>query len=871
MKLHRIRLENFRGIEKAEVDFADTVTVVHGPNEVGKSSIPLAFRLLREVKAGSSRSEIKDVRPNDRDADPTVEIELTTGPYHLKYSKTWATGKRGSTLLTVLAPAPESIVGDAAHDRATEIFAETVDAQLWAALELVQGESFDQPTLANVEPLQAALTAQDSGDVEQVAGSLMEQIEAEYARWFTATGKPTGEFAKIGEQAKSAQERAEAAKAELSGAEKLVKRQEALASEVQALAAEQVAAELELIRCREAAKSIDSVRRDHGDAKLFLTEARAAVKDAANAEKQRRELISKFDEATNAENTASAELARCQERLAEASTRTEDEAAFKSLEDELKAARVSATAAANAVAAATDQRELQQLRARLEKAENAMARHRKAAAEIADNPVDAQLLAQLDEAQLKLATAEAAIAVGAARVRVESLGDLSVSSAPLLPEGKDVEVTQVTTVQVESVVKVVITPDDGATERAKKAEESAAELDSLLAKAGVADLSGARAAATQRQQSVQELANAVSDRDEALGSVEITSLQGNVDALVDRLAKFGQTDGLADLNSARERQDEANLKVEELADAVSKSAQDRKRLDARRTELRVESSSADSTLAAATETRDRAQKELAAAREAASDERVAEGLVSALAAEKAAESETTALAGRLEELGAKSLEGRLENAEAALKAATSATEEVRMSLAAVEGQIDFLGDKGLEDLANDAEAEANQLSVKSSRMLAKANAAKTLRNTFAKHADLARKRYVAPFQREISQLAAMVFGHGTTVEVSEDLQIVSRTLDGVTVGFSSLSGGAREQLSIISRMATARLVADDDGVPVILDDALGFADPTRRNQMVAMLGQVAANSGVQLIVLTCDQTRFATLAGATRVRLQEQI
>jgi uncharacterized protein YhaN len=49
-------------------------------------------------------------------------------------------------------------------------------------------------------------------------------------------------------------------------------------------------------------------------------------------------------------------------------------------------------------------------------------------------------------------------------------------------------------------------------------------------------------------------------------------------------------------------------------------------------------------------------------------------------------------------------------------------------------------------------------------------------------------------------------------------------LAGRTVAYESLSGGAKEQLGIVARLASAALVAKEDGVPVVIDDALGFTD-----------------------------------------------
>jgi uncharacterized protein YhaN len=101
------------------------------------------------------------------------------------------------------------------------------------------------------------------------------------------------------------------------------------------------------------------------------------------------------------------------------------------------------------------------------------------------------------------------------------------------------------------------------------------------------------------------------------------------------------------------------------------------------------------------------------------------------------------------------------------------------------------------------------------------------------------------------------------VELNDELQIASRTLGGRTVPFESLSGGAKEQLGVIARLACALTVADDGGVPVVFDDTLGNTDPTRIETMGALL--TLAGRRCQVIVLTCVPERFRHVGGATLV------
>ena len=57
MKVHRIRLRDYKGVDDVEVEFAlDGVTIIEGPNEVGKTSLAEALTLVLEQLDSSSRA-----------------------------------------------------------------------------------------------------------------------------------------------------------------------------------------------------------------------------------------------------------------------------------------------------------------------------------------------------------------------------------------------------------------------------------------------------------------------------------------------------------------------------------------------------------------------------------------------------------------------------------------------------------------------------------------------------------------------------------------------------------------------------------------------------------------------------------------------
>jgi uncharacterized protein YhaN len=98
-----------------------------------------------------------------------------------------------------------------------------------------------------------------------------------------------------------------------------------------------------------------------------------------------------------------------------------------------------------------------------------------------------------------------------------------------------------------------------------------------------------------------------------------------------------------------------------------------------------------------------------------------------------------------------------------------------------------------------------------------------------------------------------------------DLTIAERTLYGRTVPFESLSKGAQEQIGIITRLACAMIVSKDGGVPIIIDDALGYTDSKRLEAMGAVLA--LAGRECQVIILTCMPDRYRYVGGAKVIRI----
>ena len=126
--------------------------------------------------------------------------------------------------------------------------------------------------------------------------------------------------------------------------------------------------------------------------------------------------------------------------------------------------------------------------------------------------------------------------------------------------------------------------------------------------------------------------------------------------------------------------------------------------------------------------------------------------------------------------------------------------------------------------------------------------------------------YVAPLKDRVERLGRLVFDESFLVEIDENLQMTARTSGGIRVPFDSLSGGTKEQLSLIFRLACSMIVADEGGMPLIMDDALGYTDPERLRLMGAVLAKAAKEC--QIVIFTCVPDRYGNIGDATIVSLE---
>ena len=874
MKLHRLVLTNYRGVAHREIEFPDHgVVVVYGANEIGKSSMIEALDLLLESRDRSTKKEVKQVKPTNSDVGSEVTAEISSGPYRFVYHKRFH--KKCETALTVLAPRREQLTGDEAHERVTAMLAETVDNDLWHAQRVLQAASIAAVDLSGCDALSRALdVAAARSDTEAALSGaeplLIERIDVEYGRYFTGTGRATGEWA----AAISGLEDAEAAVRDCAAAvaevDERVRRHAVLTQQVAELSHLRLAAGPRLAVARSAADKIEELTRQAREATLVAAAAAATSTAAAAAHGARLRLLTEIE--TRAATIAQAQ-AEAQEAVnAGAATTAEAEAADAAVEEGIRVLTVTqrrVECARRTVDRLADRDEAARLKTRLAKIDAITDECERVGAELAGMAITEELLQQIESAAAAVDRTGDQLESNSAAVEFTAAADIELvvgGQRVSLSAGQTWSITASgpTEVEVAGVLTARIAPGETALDVQAKYAAAQHELAAALCAADAVDLAAARGA-VQRRRELQGNRDQLSATLAGLcGDDDIAQVRSRLAEL--SAAQLAEPDLLAmDVTGAR-----AELDAAEANQAAAAAECEARRQLAAAAGCRLAETSTRATVllnkaAAQRVELDAAGDRLAQERAAVSDEDLAAAADAGLRSAQAAEQQAADLAAELAAAAPDAVAAELADATEADESLNDDYEAAARALREVNIELAVFGSEGRQGKLDAAEIDRERAVSQHARVGGRARAARLLRSVMARHRDTTRLGYVEPYRTELQRLGRPVFGPSFEVDIDSDLRIRSRTLQGTTVPYESLSGGAKEQLGILARLAGAALVAKEDSVPVVIDDALGFTDPDR----LARMGEVfdAVGTQGQVIVLTCSPDRYDRVKGAHRIDL----
>ncbi len=324
-----------------------------------------------------------------------------------------------------------------------------------------------------------------------------------------------------------------------------------------------------------------------------------------------------------------------------------------------------------------------------------------------------------------------------------------------------------------------------------------------------------------------------------------------VDALaaeVARLAPAPDADDAADPATAQTCAETA-AQAETLADAAASEA--RVRAEAAR-ESAITARHAHETLAAR---RTEAVAALAALADAAT-------LDQALAAAETAHGQAAAQHATLAD-GAPDLEAArvaLNRARSVADAATAEIHDLTVAIAGLNATVGTLSGEGVEEDLADVTLRLGAARATEAALRHEVEVLRALISALEAAQSAARDRYFAPVLAELRPMLRLLWPDAELRFDGDNLLPEALVRDGRDEAIGTLSGGTREQIALLVRLAFARLLAKSGRhAPVILDDALVYTDDERIESMFNALHAQAGD--LQIIVLSCRNRAMRQLGG----------
>ena len=877
MKYKRLRITNYRGVDSSEIDFESRgLTLVQGPNEAGKTSLSEAIGILFEHPDNASNKHVKAIRPVHRDAGPEIELEAETGPYKFTYFKRFH--KKPETKLMISTPTPENHTGREAHDRAKEILDETLDIGLWNALMIRQGDAIAQPNLANQQSLSAALDKAAGGlPTDQAEEGLFEKATEEYRRFYSEkTGKENKTLKESTEQQDQAKSNVDALENKLLILDQDIESAARLQTELPNLEKREAETKKELDAQATLLREIEKLESQVSEAQLKLESAIKTEKMAARDVKERNELVKSIEDSdgeyqTLIKSTADsvADFERAEKEFGSSET------AFQQADQERKRADSLVVIRRADFDYYNDRLFLDQLGERKQRIDAA----RKAAA-IAEQivekaTIDQTILDEVVRAERDLLTANAKLETAAPGVTLRGLAQCEIEidgekTKIEKDESRELSVADRMTIAIEGQLGIEIAAGSSTDELTREVEDARQAVDAACRLAGVDSPDLARCALDERREAERQI--------EEKDRIEEENLRDlSYDELADKLLRLGQTvphylgkrasEPLIadDLGTARtawevaeEAQEQAQEKWNSAQEAVNVARNIRDELNKANESERVQLRSQEKNL-------EQQRSRLVAARNSVADELLETAAHQAEQAVSSQDEKVKEIESSLSAKNPEKIKALTETAKDTLETIRDRRNAAQTELTEVQTRLRIHGEEGLHEKLQAAKTKSGSIESTNRSLFRRAAAAKLLYEIICQERDKARQAYVAPLKDRVERLGRLVFDETFQVEIDENLQITARTSGGVTVPFESLSGGTKEQLSLMFRLACSMIVAEEGGMPLIMDDALGYTDPERLRLMGAVLAKAAKEC--QIVIFTCVPDRYGNIGSAAVVSL----
>lgn len=865
MKLHRIHVENFKAIDERTLELPDCgVVIATGRNEIGKTSMVEALDLLLDTstKASSKSRKVRIAQPYGTSLQVVVEAEMTIGDHRFVHRKCFLKDKESSLKFLAGPRAGQTITGDEAVEMMETLLSGT-DMTLWNALRLMQASGLSPLRLDSSQALTAALEqAGGQQPDEGSGGGLMDRARAEYDKYFTPGGSERrnvfadrDELEEIRSNLAKGQER-------LAEVDEVV---DSLSRINEQISHDQTVVASKKTDCQKAEAALASLTELEKEVETTKRTAKEAAQRHAEAKRAHDMRAKLIDDLATAQDKyehcqrVAAELSELGRSVAE--EREEAKTAFDEAQRKVTQAEEAETQARQTLTTARVGEESTKARQQLDRINELKTRITAEQQRLDTEKVTGKALSALGEAVKADDLARDKALMASPQLAIEHLAD----GVSLRIDGADLDVPIGTTnqrrvhgelvMEMGEAWRVRISPTSEVMTLGNDAEKAHQTVVSQLEDLGVASLEQAESRLAERRVMETHISSWREHLEEEQGEVTIQELEAMAERTTETVsitaaeAQKLEEEAVAAANEARtaQRQADNRLRTVEERHVEAHEKVFRANIDAEKT----------------AETVTRLSTELTAARKITSDEALTETLTTAQEQARLTQAEADRAQAALAERNPEQVHTEAEGTRVALTTARDRLENNIRRRAELNGQLQGLGRQQRQTEVDSLTIKEHQLARRVTGLEQRARSAKLLYQTLAAHLEHVRQSYVAPFTTQIDRIGRGVFGQELHVEIDSTLSVVARQLNGSRLEWDQLSSGAREQLGLIVRLAAARLIDPDDGVPVILDDALVYSDPVRVRHVLAEVAQSAQTS--QIVVFTSAPERYDSVPGAQRV------
>jgi|GEM_PF-574813 len=877
MILKDIWLKNYRGVVDRHVEFhPNGVTLIVGPNEIGKSSIIEAIDLLFEQFDSSTKQAVRATQPVGRDVATEIALRAETGPYEFTYSKRFHRDKQ--TQLEIHAPKIERLSGRAAHDRMLAILSETMDDALWKALRVQQGSGITQASLIQSHSLRNALDqAAGGGASTERESDLYAAVKEESELHYSETGNERGALKQVKAEHKDIQARLSDAQSALAAIEHDVAQYEHLERQQNRLE-EQEARDYKAIQeLNEKLAQVEKLEREIHDSRSQHELAKSRLETIQLQRTERREKAKRVDqkreELSNAEQTCLLLQSEESDLNAFLTTRAAESNRLRlDVEREQRETELRQRAAEYL----RDKQDATHLNNRIEQFIRARRDHVHADDAIANISMTDEVMQQLRMQNDAIIKATAARDLKAPEAHINAMKELDLQvtgrETERITEGQErmIRVTNPITIQIPGYIQIQITPGTSLDKVTKELKKTEQQMNQLLTEHSVKNVGDAESKLQQRKMAEQSKREAESRMRDALGEETFEHLQEQEARIKDRIDTFHAvwppdrplpqhlSEAQSELNEATFRLAQARTELQDSEReqdklqtvTEQKNAQYRKELERRQVLQEQLAEDAQSLEGARNQMTDEA---LESSEEA--------GIRDAESWQKQLDTQRD----RLEQMQPEAVREQAEHTRRLRESRKEEGARTKDVLLRLRGRLEKVESDGVFETVEELQSRLTNKETELANITARAAAARYLYELMKEAREVSYRSYRRPLQKQIVALGRKVYGSTFSVELTDELTIQERIIDHTPVPYESLSAGTKEQLTLMTRIAAAQLVSRDGAVPVFIDDALGFTDDQRLLWMAVFLEQLGRTQ--QIIILTCNRDRYQRIQPVTIVDL----